>query len=40
VSTSEATVSGGKSIRGNCSSQQARDSQSNKTVFHLNDSIG
>jgi len=29
-------VSGGKSIRGNCSSQQGRDSQSNNIAFHLN----
>jgi hypothetical protein len=33
-------VSGGKSIRGNCSSQQGRDSQSNKIAFHLNTSVG
>jgi hypothetical protein len=29
-------VSGGKSIRANCSSQQGRDSQSNNIAFHLN----
>jgi hypothetical protein len=33
-------VSGGKSIRGNYSSQQGRDSQRNKIAFHLNNSIG
>jgi hypothetical protein len=35
-----ASVSGGKNIRRNCSSQQGRDSQSNKIAFHLNNSIG
>jgi hypothetical protein len=33
-------VPGGESVRGNCSSQQGRDSQSNKIAFHLNNSIG
>jgi hypothetical protein len=33
------SVSGGKSTRRNCSSQQGRDSQRNKIAFHLNNSI-
>jgi len=39
VATSESAMSGGKSIRGNCSSQQRRGGQSDKTAFHLNNSI-
>jgi hypothetical protein len=34
------SVSDGKSIRRNCSSQQGRNSQHNKMAFHLNNSIG
>jgi hypothetical protein len=33
-------VSGGKSTRRNCSSQQGRDSQGNNISFHLNNSLG
>jgi hypothetical protein len=40
VATSESAVSGGQSISGNHSSQQGRDSQSNKSAFHLCNSIG
>jgi hypothetical protein len=34
------SVSGGKSIRRNCSGQQGRDSQRNKIAFHVNNSLG
>jgi hypothetical protein len=39
VATSEFAVSGGKSIRGDRTSQQRRGSQSDKIAFHLNNSI-
>jgi hypothetical protein len=40
VAASESAWSSGQSIRGNHSSQQGRDTQSNKIAFYLNNSIG